>query len=70
MTAAQGIDFRRREMGVDRLGAGTATAYKLLRQHVPFLEQDTVLAHHIEQVRRLVESGTIKTSVESSLGVD
>jgi histidine ammonia-lyase len=67
MTAAQGIDFRRREMGVDKLGAGTGVAYNLLRQHVPFLEQDSVLAPHIEQVRQLVESGAIKTAVESHL---
>ena len=70
MAAAQGIDFRRREMGVDRLGAGTTVAYNLLREQVPFLEQDTVLAPHIEQVRQLVESGMIKTAVESALGLD
>ena len=54
-------------MGVDKLGAGTGVAYNLLRQHVPFLEQDSVLAPHIEQVRQLVESGAIKTAVESHL---
>ncbi len=70
LSAAQGIDFRRREMGVDRLGDGTGTAYKLLREQVPFLEQDSVLAPYFEQVRRLVESGTIKTAVESALGLD
>jgi histidine ammonia-lyase len=67
--AAQGVDFRLREMGVDRLGAGTAVAYALIREHIPFLEEDTVLAPHIEQARQLVAEGTIKRAVEAKLGL-
>jgi histidine ammonia-lyase len=67
LAAAQGIDFRRREMGVDRLGDGTARAYNLIREHVPFLSEDVELATHIEQIRRLVAAGTIKTVVEEYL---
>ena len=63
-----GIDFRLREMGVDRLGEGTAAAYKLIREHIPFLSEDSVLAPHIEQARQLVAEGTIKTAVETRLG--
>ena len=66
--AAQGVDFRLREMGVDRLGEGTASAYKLIREHIPFLSEDSVLAPHIEQARQLVAEGTIKTTVEAQLG--
>jgi histidine ammonia-lyase len=67
LAAAQGIDFRRREMGVDTLGEGTAVAYDLIRQRVPFLKEDTVLATYIEAVRQLVASGSIKEAVEVQL---
>ena len=62
--AAQGIDFRRERMrGNPRLGRGTAAAYALIRQHVPFLERDAVMYPHIEAVRRLVESGELLQAV-------
>ena len=51
----------------DRLGEGTAVAYKLIREHIPFLAEDTVLAPHIETARRLVAEGTIKRAVEAQL---
>ena len=63
LSAAQGIDFRRREDGVDRLGAGTAVAYQLIREKAPFFTEDVILAPHIEQVRQLVHNGDIKTAV-------
>jgi histidine ammonia-lyase len=70
LCAAQGIDFRRQRAG--RLlaqGAGTAVAYELIREQVPFLEEDVVLAPYIEAVRLLVASGTIKQAVEARLGL-
>ncbi len=65
LTAAQGVDFRLREMGVNQLGEGTAIAYAVIREHIPFLAHDTVLAPHIEQARQLVAEGTVKRAVES-----
>jgi histidine ammonia-lyase len=60
MSAAQGIDFRRKIIGADKpLGRGTAPVYRLIRQHVPFIEEDTVLYRYLEQVRQLVASGQI-----------
>jgi histidine ammonia-lyase len=67
MAAAQGVDFRRQMMQVERLGAGTAVAYNLIRQRVPFLQTDTTLAPLIEQVRQLVANGAIKEAVEGEL---
>ncbi len=66
LAAAQGIDFRRRitEKPSAKLGIGTAVAYELIRQEVPFLETDEVLAPHMEAVRKLVAAGTIKNMVE------
>ena len=71
LCAAQGLDFRRRRMGdpAPRQGAGTAVAYELVRERVPFLEADRVLAPYIEEVRRLVADGTIKQAVEARLGL-
>ncbi len=60
MAAAQGIDFRRKVIGADKqLGQGTAPVYRLIRQHIPFIEQDTVLYRYLEQVRQLVANGQI-----------
>jgi histidine ammonia-lyase len=64
MAAAQGIDFRRKQLGVDaRLGCGTAPAYTLIRQHVPFIEHDTVLYSYMNTVRQLVASGELVAAV-------
>ncbi|MDX1663730.1 MAG: histidine ammonia-lyase [Candidatus Promineifilaceae bacterium] len=71
LCAAQGIDFRRRlaEQAGARQGAGTAVAYELVRDLVPFLAADTVLAPYIEEVRGLVAAGTIKEAVEARLSL-
>lgn len=66
--AAQGIDLRRKVMGSDKqLGRGTAVAYDLIRQEVPFLHTDTVMAPLMESVRRLVADGRLKEAVEAAL---
>jgi len=68
LAAAQGVDFRRQMTGGAPLqGMGTRLAYDLIRQKVPFLDADTVLAPHIEAVRRLVATGAIKEAVEARL---
>jgi histidine ammonia-lyase len=67
-TAAQGVDFRRRLTEKDKaLGIGTAVAYDMIRQNVPFLEEDSVLSVPIDRVRTLVEAGKIKLAVEEVL---
>lgn len=70
LCAAQGVDFRRRMTGREeaKLGRGTSEAYGLIRERVPFIEEDTVLAPYVEAVRRLVADGTIKEAVEEKLG--
>ncbi len=68
LAAAQAIDFRRRQMsGEPRLGAGTAPVYRLIRQHVPFVERDTVMYPLIEAVRRLVADGQIIQVAEQAV---
>jgi histidine ammonia-lyase len=63
LAAAQGVDFRRAVMPGAQLGAGTANAYQLIRQRVPFLPQDAVLYPYIEAVRELVVSGALTVAV-------
>jgi histidine ammonia-lyase len=66
--AAQGIDFRRAVLGSEaRLGQGTAPAYALIRQRVPFLEHDAVMYPHIEAVRELIASGKLREAVRQAL---
>jgi histidine ammonia-lyase len=56
LAAAQGIDFRRQVHGAHaRLGAGTAPVYAHVREQVPFIEEDTLMAPLIEQARLLLQ---------------
>ena len=68
MAAAQGIDFRRKIVGSDKaLGRGTAPVHALIREHVPFIQQDTVLYRYLEQMRRLVAEGRIAGATDQIL---
>ena len=68
MAAAQGIDFRRRDLGSHTpLGRGTSVAYQCVRERIPFLERDVYFAPLIEEARKLVASGEIKQRVEHTL---
>jgi len=68
LAAAQAVDFRRRALGSDKkLGRGTAVAYRLIRERVPFIERDEPLYPHIESVRELVASGRLVREVEEAL---
>ncbi|MCA9946792.1 MAG: aromatic amino acid lyase, partial [Anaerolineales bacterium] len=69
LAAAQGIEFRRKN-GVSKLGQGTAVAYKLVRQHAPFIAEDCYMAPLIEAVRELVHDGAIKRNVETAIAAD
>jgi len=60
MAAAQGIDFRRQEVGKDaQLGKGTAPVYARIRQEVPFIEKDTVMYKYIAAIKDLIASGAL-----------
>jgi histidine ammonia-lyase len=61
--AAQGMDYHLQEFHKAKLGQGTAKAYQLIRQHVPFIENDTVMYPLINQVCALVTSGELAQAV-------
>jgi len=66
--AGQAIDLRRRQAGRPlRMGKGTAAAYALLRQHVPFLEADTVMAPWMERACRLVAEGHLLRAAQEGI---
>lgn len=61
LSASQGIDFRRRILGAQAmLGKGTAPVYELIRQQIPFLEQDAVMYPHIETIREMIAAGKVQ----------
>ncbi len=65
LAAAQGIDFRREQLGPSaRLGRGTQVAYELIRSRVPFIEHDQPLTPHIEALRQLIVRGDLVNAVE------
>jgi histidine ammonia-lyase len=68
MAAAQGVDFRRESLGPSaHLGRGTRVAYEMVRQHVPFLENDAIMYPYIEAIRQLVADGTLARSITQTL---
>jgi histidine ammonia-lyase len=61
LSAAQGIDFRRKKIGQDKkLGKGTQPVYDLIRQNVPFIEKDEVMYSHIRAARSLIAERKIR----------
>ena len=53
--AAQGVDFRRRKIGMEKkLGVGTRRLYETIRENVPFIERDTYMKSYIENIREIV----------------
>lgn len=64
MCAAQAADFR----GPEKLGVGTLAAYKAVRRHVKFLEEDRVLYDDVRAIIDAVKSGELTKAVESSTG--
>ncbi len=55
--AAQGIDFRRKVLGANkRLGKGTRTIYKKLRESIPFIERDEYMKGHINTAQSIVRN--------------
>ncbi len=64
LTAAQALDFRKPQ----RPGVGTMAAYEVIRQKVPFLEDDRPLHPDIKAVADLIRNGTIREAVERTVG--
>lgn len=64
MCAAQALEFA----DPKGLGNGSRAAYKAVRERVPLLEEDRVLAPDIEELALLVRSGRLVEAVEAAVG--
>ena len=64
LCAAQAMDLFTRF----KPGEGTLVAYKIIRDAIPHLETDRILANDIETMVRLVKSGIILDEVENRVG--
>lgn len=65
LASCQAIDLQREHGGP---GRGTAAAYNLVRQHVPFIKGDREYRHDIAACENLVRSGRLVQAVESVCG--
>jgi len=64
LCAAQAVEF----VGPEGLGAGTRAAYRAVRDVVPPLDGDRVLAPDIERLAVLIHSGGLVKAVEAAVG--
>ncbi|MBC7898730.1 MAG: histidine ammonia-lyase [Saprospiraceae bacterium] len=54
--AAQGIDFRKKHIGDDKvLGKGTRDIYKAIRERIPFIEKDEYMKVHMDSAHEIVK---------------
>lgn len=77
LCAAQGLDFRIHEATKCSGGSmhkqlspapGVAAAHKLIRDHIPFLEEDRELYIDMQKAETLITSGELLRTVESTVG--
>lgn len=67
LSAAQGVDFRRQDLGIEaRLGRGTDPVFRLLRHSIPFVERDVLMYPLIEAAHRAIVSGAVIEAVKSA----
>jgi histidine ammonia-lyase len=67
LCAAQALDLLRADKGL-RPGAGTHRAWQTIRQKVPFMSEDRIMAKDIQSLLRLLRSGEIVQAVEDAVG--
>jgi len=68
MAAAQAVDYRRKDLGVEaQMGKGTAAAYALLRSEIPFLPSDAEKAPHMAASAHVVRDKSLCNAVLSAL---
>lgn len=65
MAACQAIDFRE---GFE-LGEGTSKAYKKVREHTQFIEEDVIMYKEIEKVETIIKDGSLMKAVEEAVNL-
>jgi histidine ammonia-lyase len=61
MAACQAIDFRQGYC----LGRGTEAAYKTIRQHIDFIEEDKVMYKELDKCTELINNNKLLSSIEN-----
>jgi histidine ammonia-lyase len=64
LCGAQGVDLR----APLKPGTGTMAAYKVVRKHVPHLDEDRILAPDLERAAALVREGEVLGAAERAVG--
>lgn len=62
--AAQALSLR----GEQKLGRGTAAAYALIREEVPFIDHDVVMHTEMNKLDRMVKTGSLVKAVGAAVG--
>lgn len=66
--AAQGVDFRKKELPeTAQLGTGTKAAFELVREVAPFIQKDTRLTDYIDAIKKRISDNDIVRGVDSCL---
>lgn len=68
LCAAQAYDLLAENQRLEA-GDGTRAAYKMIREKIPFLDEDRVLAIDIAAMVALIRSGTLLSAIENAVGV-
>lgn len=66
MAACQAIDFRKDF----KLGIGTSEAYKIVRKHIKFIEEDTIMYKEIDKCEELLKNGELLKAVENKVNLE
>ncbi len=66
-TAARALDLRLRAHPDLSPGKGSAAAYRIIRDHVPYQPGDTLWGPEIDRVRTLIENGQLVTAVNEAI---
>jgi len=64
LVAAEGLEYRKPL----KPGKGAYAAYRLIREHIPPLEGDREFWRDIEEIKALIEDGSLLAAVESEIG--
>lgn len=65
MAACQAIDFRNNFT----LGKGTTEAYKVIRKHIDFIEEDKVMYKELDKCTELISNGLLLQEVEKIINL-
>jgi len=56
LSACQAVDFRLQKDPQAQQGRGTRKAYKVVREQIPFIPEDTYLKPYLEKINDLVSN--------------